>query len=160
MELKEGDFAYLRLHKGYVIPGLNNRKLSNQRVGPFRVLQKVGSLAYRLSLPPNMRIHPVVSVAHLEPSPGPDPYERVRNAEPPPVETSNVEEDDLPIYEIERLLKRRPVIKKGKPTTYQYLVKWKGYGMEHNQWYPLEELHDAMDLVKSYDEHHPIPITK
>ena len=62
LRLHEGSLVYLRLHHGYKIPGVHH-KYSNQRVGPFKVLERVGKLAYRLELPPNMHIHPVVSVA-------------------------------------------------------------------------------------------------
>ena len=78
LDLKEGDLVYLRLHHGYNLPGMGNRKLSNQQTGPFKIIKKVGSLAYKLELPRTMRIHPVISVAHLEPCPDPakDPYNR------------------------------------------------------------------------------------
>ena len=38
--LKPGDLAFVKLHKGYHLPGLENSKLSNQRAGPFKVLRK------------------------------------------------------------------------------------------------------------------------
>ena len=63
-----GDMVFLRLHHGYVVPGLGSKKLSHQREGPFRVEARVGRLAYRLALPPNYKIHPVISVAQLEPA--------------------------------------------------------------------------------------------
>lgn len=48
VDIKVGDKVYLRLHQGYIISGLANHKLSNQRVGPFSVLEKIGNLAFRL----------------------------------------------------------------------------------------------------------------
>ena len=139
-----GDKAFLKLHHGYTIPGLSNRKLSYQRVGPFKVLEKVGNLAYRLELPPSMKIHPVISIAQLEPHTGPDPYGRLSNPEPPPVEEEGEVQD--PAYEVEKLLNKR--ITRGKN---QYLVKWKGYGHEHNGWYKLEDLKDCKELVDEYE---------
>ena len=132
LRLREGSLVFLRLHHGYKIPGVHH-KYSNQRVGPFKVLEKVGQLAYHLQLPPNMQIHPVVSVAQLEPAPkGEDPYHHL----PPP--PGPVEEDDPHpanlLYEIERFLD-----KEGE----RYLVKWKGYGNKFNSWYPLHALGDA-----------------
>ena len=64
IDLKEGDLVYLRLHRGYDLPGIQNPKLSNQRAGPFKILKKIGTLAYRIEIPRTMRIHPVVSIAH------------------------------------------------------------------------------------------------
>ena len=147
LRLHEGSLVYLRLHHGYNIPGVHH-KYSNQRVGPFKVLEKVGKLAYRLQLPPNMKIHPVISVAQIEPAVDPteDPYHRLPPP-PGPVE----EEDDNPVnplYEIERFLDKEP----GKD---RYLVKWKGYGHEYNAWYPLHALGDAQEFVDEYQSRRP-----
>jgi hypothetical protein len=49
---------------GYRLP--ESSSLATIKVGPFRILEKVGRLAYRLDLPPEMKIHPVISVVHLE----------------------------------------------------------------------------------------------
>ncbi len=155
-----GSKAYLRLFHGYTIPGLTNRKLSNQRVGPFKILRRIGALAYELDLPPTMRIHPVVSVAQLEPAYDNDPYGREANTEPPPVENEAVNSDNdetAPAYEIERLLDRR-VTRRGRgKVTVQYLVKWKGYSHAHNAWYGLEDLQDAKELL---DEYARVPILR
>jgi hypothetical protein len=50
-------------------PAGPSRKYSQQRAGPFIVKRRVGGLAYELGLPHTMGIHPVISVAHLAPSP-------------------------------------------------------------------------------------------
>ena len=76
INLKGGDLVYLRLHWGYNLPGLKNPKLLNQRVDLFKGLKKISMLADRLEIPWIMQIHPVISIAHLEPYPNPkaDPY--------------------------------------------------------------------------------------
>lgn len=53
MYLGKGEWVYLRLHKGYSIPATEVLwvKLSQQYVGPFEVLEKMGKLAYRLAIP-------------------------------------------------------------------------------------------------------------
>lgn len=65
-----GDYISLRLHRGYNIPGLSERnvKIEQQFAGPFKIIERVGQLAYRLELPPAMKVHPVISIAHLEPA--------------------------------------------------------------------------------------------
>lgn len=153
--IKVGDKVYLRLHHGYSIPGVGNKKLSYQRNGPFEVTNKISNLSFKLRLPPVMTIHPVVSIKQLEPKPeGDDPFERKLNDEPPPI----VEDNDVveaPPYEIERLMDRRTT--KGKNW---YLVKWKGYGMEHSVWYSIDDLQDAKDLVAKYNERFPVKPSK
>ena len=148
INIQSGSRVFLRLHNGYSIPGVNG-KLAQQRVGPFKVIERVGQLAYRLELPPVMRIHPVISIAQLEPATdaGADPYGRHTDMEPPPItenQEGNIEE---PEYEIERFLSHKTT--RGKR---HYLVKWKGYGNEHNVWYSVDDLTNANDLVHAYEE--------
>jgi hypothetical protein len=69
---------------GYNLPGLRNRnpKLLQQFAGPFKVLEKINPLAYRIELPPAMRnAHPVISIIHLEQAQNPqtDPFGRQVN---------------------------------------------------------------------------------
>ena len=148
VKLREGSLAYLRLHHGYSIPGVNP-KLSNQRVGPFKVLSKVGDLAYLMELPGIISIHPVISIAQLEPAPDPseDPYHR-RQQPPLPVEEENNDNltEKYPPYEIDRLLDRQ-----GEGKTLKYLVHWKGYGNHHNVWFPAHALSKAQELMDECD---------
>ena len=53
--------------------------------------------------------------------------------------------------EIERLLNKR-VIRKGRGLATEYLVRWKEYGPEFNQWYNIKDLDQAPELVKDYKE--------
>ena len=145
---KSGDRVFLRLHHGYTLPDVTNRKLSNQRAGPFKVVRKIGYLAYELELPSTMKIHNVISVAQLEPAPtGEDPFHRpLINDEPPAVEMEFPEEDPDQ-FEVERIADRRKVRNR-----LQYLIKWKGYGPQYNSWHGVQDLTHCMDLVTAYDE--------
>jgi len=72
-----GDRVYLRMQH-YNIPGMSNRKLTEPCVGPFLIKRLVERLACKLELPKNWKIHPVISIAELEPVPQNDPYQRTR----------------------------------------------------------------------------------
>lgn len=65
---KLGELVKLRLHRGYRVPAIKSKKLGPRLIGPFPVVERIGRLAYRLRLPPMMRIHNVILVAHLEPA--------------------------------------------------------------------------------------------
>lgn len=60
--------AYIRLvrrgKRGYSVP--QSSKLSPIVQGPFPIKRRVGELAYELELPSHLKIHPVISVIHLE----------------------------------------------------------------------------------------------
>ncbi|KAJ1257003.1 hypothetical protein BS78_K237600 [Paspalum vaginatum] len=63
-----GDQVYLKLQP-YVQSSMayrSNQKLSFRFYGPFKILERVGSVAYRLDLPPDARIHPLVHVSQLK----------------------------------------------------------------------------------------------
>ena len=152
MFLKVNDWALLRLHKGYNIPanaGITS-KLTQQYVGPFKVVERVGRLAYRLQIPQDWKIHDVFTIAQLEPCPAPDsdPFRRPYPDEPPPVSTN---QDGSINSEIERLINKR-VVPRGKGFSTEYLVKWKGYGPQWDRWYNVKELQDAQELVKEYED--------
>ena len=66
-EFAVGDMVYLKLQP-YIqssIAPRSNQKLSF-RYGPFKVLARVGAVAYRLQLPDECRIHPVVHISQLK----------------------------------------------------------------------------------------------
>jgi len=68
LEFAVGDLVYLKLQP-YIqssIAPRTNQKLSFRFFGPFRVLARVGMVAYKLDLPVDCRIHPVVHVSQLK----------------------------------------------------------------------------------------------
>ena len=67
LEFSEGDHVYLKVSP---IKSLHARqtkgKLSPRYIGPFEILERVGNLAYRLALPPNLSgMHDVFHVSVL-----------------------------------------------------------------------------------------------
>ena len=138
MSFETGQSVYLRLHHSYTLPDLTNKKLSNQRVGLFKIVKRIGNLTYRLQLPPAMRIHPVVSVAQLESAKGDDPYHRPKPDHLGPVQMKSTTPDNNNgsttthnklsgnIYEVEQVLaKQRQRYGKSVPQV-EYQVKWIG----------------------------------
>ena len=88
--------------------------------------QRVWEFGLQTGSAGNMESHPVISVAMLEPaSKDFDPYQRPRDQGQNPVVDN--EDPDQREYEIEALLDKREVRKRGrgKGTVTEYLVKWK-----------------------------------
>ena len=78
IEFKENDQVFLWLYKGYSLSGKSSRKISNQWCGLFRIIKRVGRLAYELELSSIWRIHPVVFITQIEPAFSDDFYEQPR----------------------------------------------------------------------------------
>ena len=122
-----------------------SRKLSHQRLGPFPVIRKVGNSAYCLRLPPSMsRLHPVFNVINLTPAQE-DPVQGRHPLPPLLPEIIDGEEEWI----VEEILDSKVINWK-----LRYLVKWEGYGIEHNSREPWNNIH-APDLVADLHQKHP-----
>jgi hypothetical protein len=119
--------------------GKTNCKLLPKWIGPFKVVQKVGPVSYKLEMNPGWCVHPVfhVSLLELYKSDG-----RVRPP-PPPIELEGALE-----YEVDVIEKQRITGKKHPKTS--YLIAWKGYGREHNSWEPEKNVANAPEKIAEY----------
>ena len=66
-EFQVGDHVYIKVKpkKSTLILG-NYKKLEPRYCSPFEILEKVGSVAYQLSLPPSIKVHNVFHVSILK----------------------------------------------------------------------------------------------
>ena len=110
------------------------------------MVETIGHAAYRLLLPDNWKlIHPVFNQDLLT------PFNKVSYATqhkpcPPPPE---VVSDELE-YKVQQVLDAHKCW-----NTVEFLVSWKGYGPEHNQWIKKCNVH-AKDLVAAFYKHYPL----
>jgi len=120
-------------------------KLSHRRLGPFKVERQVGPSAYRLKLPHGMRLlHLVFNVVKLSAAPEDLIPERKLQAPPPPIVV-----DGEPEWEVEEILDSRWHWRR-----FQFLIKWKDFGREHNSWEVASDV-KVLDLVVEYYRKHP-----
>ena len=128
-----------------------SKKLDHRFLGPFPIVEKVSSHAYRLSLSLALsRIHPVFHVSLLQPTSTSDIPNRVVDP-PPPIELNDSEE-----WEVNRILDSK-VDRRRKGPGLLYLVEWKGFDNtpDATSWEPPEHLAHAPDLVQDFHRVYP-----
>jgi len=124
--------------------GRRSKKLTARFVGPYRVSEIVNRNAYRLELPPELKIHPVINVTQLKPfRDGTQlfPYRPEPNPRPPPEAVS--QHGDL--FEVERVVGHRKV--RGRD---EYHVKWRDYPDEESSWEPASSLESAAEAIADF----------
>ena len=135
VEFEPGNYVYLKLQP-YRQKSLKKRfnvKLSQRYYGPFKVLERVGEVAYRLDLPPTSRLHPVFHVTVLKKRVG-DPKLVV---------------NELPVFDDEGRMVIQPKAvmrykswwkRREKKRVWMVLIQWKGLPMEEATWEDYDEI--------------------
>nr|GEY27471.1 Ty3/gypsy retrotransposon protein [Tanacetum cinerariifolium] len=128
LEFEIGDYVYVKLqpYRHTSVAHRESNKLSPQFWGPYRVIERVGPVAYRIELPPGSLIHDVFHISLLRRCVCPIP-----DANPPP----SVEAVEAPGTPQPACILDERVIQKGKyrPKT-ELLVKWVGCPREDATW--------------------------
>lgn len=109
-------------------------KLLPKYVGPFTVMARVGTVAYKLELPAAMKCHPVFHVSLLHAWNPDGRHQPV----PPPIAV----DDEGTWHNIEAILDHKQV-KRGRKLVDRYLVKWAGFGPEYNEWRDAKDVTEA-----------------
>ena len=117
------------------------RALQPRYEGPFEVIKQLSPVTFKLLMPERYRaIHPVFHASKLAPYNQSEVVGQKSQPPPPTLIDGQLE------YEVEKILQRRKV---GR--SYQYLVRWKGYGREDDTWEPLSNLTKAKELVDEFN---------
>ena len=115
------------------------KKLAALRLGPFPILEKISSHAYRLELPNDWKVHNVSSVNLLSKHKVDKVVGRTQS-EPEPTIVDNQE-----FYEIEAFVSSRWANRR-----FQYLVRYFGYHEDHDQWQYLDDLLEDLDDISEF----------
>lgn len=120
-----------------------SKKLGPKYIGPFPIEERLGTQAYKLTLPPKYsRIHPVFHVSYLE------PYQRRAGAEAPYPGPELVE--DQTEWSVEKIVDRGRIdgVEKVK-------VRWEGYPESYDSWEPISAMENATEALREYEDAHP-----
>ena len=148
--MKIDDYVLIRLHHDYNISTIEvfDKKLSRQYVDSFKILEKIDNLTYRLKLSNHWRIHFVLFVTQLK-----FVFLSMKNLfNRSHSNQSNfvfVKENTNQIksWKIERFINKRQIKRRDD----EYLVKWKSWNSQYDEWRNLSKFDDAQNLVQNYE---------
>jgi len=120
--------------------GQSSEKLVKRFIGPYKIKAIISSNIVELELPTTVKIHPVVNVSRIKRYIG--QVEGQRKEMPQPIIVEGEEE-----WEVKKILNKRKV--RGKDT---FLVWWKGFMAEGDIWESRENLQNAGDLLREFEE--------
>jgi hypothetical protein len=99
----------------------SNHKLAFKFFGPYKVLQRIGAIAYKLALPASSRIHPVIHVSQLK--------KHVPPSTQVSAEVNLLSHSDIPLQILDSALVRR-----GGGTQHLVKVRWSSSVRELTTW--------------------------
>jgi len=145
MSFEVGDAVFLRLQP-YRQKSLSKQKyakLSPRFFGPYKVIKKIGSVAYELELPPAARIHPIFHVSLLKPAIGIQP-----TSSPAPLPLS-------PTWELlltpAKVLNHQWKSEGGKPQL-ELLIQWQDRPIEEASWESYDLIHEQFPMFHLKDK--------
>src|SRR5258706_10653557 len=146
-DFKEGDMVML--NSRYIQTKRPSKKLDHKKMGPFRIEKAIGNRAFRLELPPQMKVHPVYHIGLLE---------RYRDSKDPTRKqiVPEVEEIDGEMnWEVREIVESRQNRRK-KHNPIEYLVLWEGYPDEDGTWEVYDNLKGtANEILQNFHNKYP-----
>ncbi|GJZ19340.1 ty3-gypsy retrotransposon protein [Tanacetum coccineum] len=135
VEFKEDDWVFVKLqpYRQSTLDHRKSNKLARRFYGPFQILARVGSVAYRLDLPDTAKVHNVFHVSLLKKCVG-DPKAIVASL---PSEFFGAH----PILLPDRVVDSRTILQNGR-SIQQVLVQWQNQPIIDATWENLEFRHD------------------
>lgn len=125
---QQGDWFWLKLqpYKQSTLQVRSNQKLAKRYCGPFQIMEKVGQVAYRLRLSPDIKIHDVIHVSQLKAFHGDPP---LVTSVPQWLKTPTAVTSPVPDFILDHRM-----VKVHNAAQVQYLVRWKGAQVYEDSW--------------------------
>ena len=148
IEFEEGDF--IMVNSDFVYDPIHtdrpSRKLSSKWLGPYKIMQRISRVAYRIFFPKEdkIKIHPVIHIANLKMyNTNPEKFlEREANNIPLPTKDSENET----VYLVDDILDMRTTRNKR-----EFLIKWTGY--ELPSWEKESQLRASPEFAEHLDQY-------
>jgi hypothetical protein len=118
-------------------------KLAYKFFGPYSVLERIGTVAYRLDLPANSKIHNVFHVSQLK--------DYTPDFTPVFTELPTIPSLDTVNTEPEGVLDHR-LMKKGRTSVLQMLIKWSGLPPDAATWEDWDVLKTRYPAVLAWGQ--------
>jgi hypothetical protein len=114
-------------------------------LGPYEILKHHSDVAYKLKLPPTMKIHPVINICKLTAFTD-DNIEGCKQKHPGPV----VIEPEGDRYKIVCIVNSQC-----RNRLLEYKLEWSGYNLGEDPWQSADGLSDAEHLIEEFNTAHP-----
>ena len=130
-EFQVGDLVLVKMYAHTMLEA-RHQGLLRRYEGPFPILKKVGTQAYKVKFPPKIKCHPVFHVSPLKPYHGDqvDPSRGISHWAPMGIKVQHDKE-------VEEVLANRVVQHSNQPPTHELLVKWKDLPKSEASWEPI-----------------------
>ncbi|EGG16605.1 hypothetical protein DFA_08954, partial [Cavenderia fasciculata] len=147
--LKEGDEILLNRNKisdALLKQVVDSKKLIQDKIGPFKIVKKIGENTFEVDLPSTSRTHRVFNADYMELYIKNDndqfPDRTIQLDRPQAVLVDGEEE-----FVVEKILAKKLV---GRNKKVQYFVLWKGYPIDEGSWVDHEQVEDceALDIFE------------
>ena len=144
-QFQVGEWVYLKLqpHRQVTVRQGQQHKLSAKYHGPFKVEERIGEVAYKLTLPNHSQIHPVFHISQLKKCHG---NSHQMGSLP------HLREDGLLTFKPQAILERRLGKLNNRPVMY-VLVQWTNRSVEEATW----EVY--ADLLTRFPDFDSVPIS-
>lgn len=141
VDFAEGDSVLVKLRprRQSTVSGGNYTKLTKKFYGPFKVIQKIGPVAYKLDLPASSRIHPVFHCSLLR------PYHPHSPSQETPATLPASAEDNYPLITPLTILDTKWQ-DSGNEKKLMVLVQWAGLLPEDTSWESWATLKETYNL--------------